>query len=220
MSAWTDPIGAVYGAVYDFTVQRERLARPVARALWGSDIGLLYGDIGALGELPAGTSVLDTPCGGGLALRGLRPGQDVRYLAADLSTVMLDRTRRRAADLGLTGTKPRIAYVGADIERLPFADGEFDVVVCFNGLHCLPNPALAVRELGRCLAPGGRLIGDTIVLGESRRFDRTVAVLRRTGLFGPAGTADELGGWLADAGLAVTRLTRSGPIAYFTATAR
>lgn len=218
MSAWTDPIGTVYGAVYDFTVQRERLARPAARALWGSDIRTIYDDIRAFGELPAGTSVLDTPCGGGLALRGLRPGQDVRYVAADLSTVMLDRARRRAVDLGFTGTGPRIEYVEADIERLPFADGEFDVVACFNGLHCLPNPALAVRELGRCLAPGGRLIGDTIVLGESRRFDLTVGILRRTGLLGPAGTADELGAWFADAGLVVTRLTRSGPIAHFTGT--
>lgn len=212
MPAWTEPIGTVYGAVYDFTVQRERLARPAARALWGADIGPIYDDIRALGELPAGTSVLDAPCGGGLALRGLRPGQDVRYVSADLSTVMLTRARRRAADLGLSG----VEFVEANIEALPFADGEFDVAVCFNGLHVLPNPAVAVRELARCLTPGGRLVGDTIVNGVSRRFDRTFAIMRRTGLLGPTGTAEELRGWFADAGLTAIRLTRSGPIVHFT----
>lgn len=214
MPAWTDPIGTVYGAVYDFTVQRERLARPAARALWGADIRVLYDDIRAIGELPAGTSVLDAPCGGGLALRGLRPGQDLRYVAVDLSTVMLDRTRRRAAALGLS----RVEFVEANIEALPFGDGEFDVAVCFNGLHVLPHPAVAVRELARCLKPGGRLVGDTIVNGASRRSDRTFTMLRHTGLLGPSGTVDELRGWFADAGLTVTRLVRSGPIAHFIGT--
>ncbi len=34
---------------------------------------------------------------------------------------------------------------------MPFDDNEFDMCVSFNGLHCLPDPAAAVREIVRCL---------------------------------------------------------------------
>ena len=54
----------------------------------------LKGDIARLAEAPDGTVILDVPCGGGVAFRGLRPGQRVRYVAADLSPVMLGRAPR------------------------------------------------------------------------------------------------------------------------------
>src|SRR5262245_42387333 len=150
--------GRLAAVVYDYGVEREWLARPVGALLWGTDARGLYRTIRTLGVLPAGTAVLDVPCGGGLALRGLRRGQNVRYVAADISPVMLGRTRRQARRRRLV-----VETVEADIARLPFADNEFDMCVSFNGLHCLPDPATAVRELARCLRPRGRLIGDTIV---------------------------------------------------------
>jgi SAM-dependent methyltransferase len=204
--------GRLGAAVYDFGVEREWLARPVGRLLWGTDVGLLYDTIASLGSLPAGTSVLDVPCGGGLALRGLAPG--LRYVAADISPSMLDRTRRQAAVRGL----PDVAVLEADIERLPFADDEFDVCVTFNGLHCLPDPAAALRELARCLKPGGTLLGDTIVRRAGRRHDLVISAFRRVGLFGAGGTAAEVERWLTAAGLRVDRLTRSGAVVHFAAT--
>jgi len=87
--------------------------------------------------LPDGSAVLDVPCGGGFALRGLRPDQDVRSVAADTSTDMLARAQRRAADLG----RDDIVFTEANIERMPFDYNEFDLCVSFNGLHCLPDPA-------------------------------------------------------------------------------
>lgn len=208
---WTDPIGWLGGAVYDFGVEREWLARPTGWVLWGTNVSLLYREIRALGDLPAGAAVLDVPCGGGVALRGMRPG--VRYVAADLSPAMLGRTRRRAARLGR-----RIETVEADITRLPLTDAEFDVCVCFNGLHCLPDPAAAVGELARCLKPGGRLVGDAIVVRAGLRQDVAISLFRRAGLFGVAGTAADLETWLEEAGLRVDRLELSGAVAHFAAT--
>lgn len=204
--------GRIGGAVYDFGVEREWVARPAGRLLWGTEVGLLYSSIRSLGALPAGTSVLDVPCGGGLALRGVPPG--IRYVAADISPSMLDRTRRQAASRGLS----EVEVVEADIERLPFADNEFDVCVTFNGLHCLPDPAAALRELARCLKPGGTLLGDTIVRRAGLRQDLAIGAFRKVGLFGAGGTAEELAQWLADAGLRVDRLTRSGAVVHFAAT--
>jgi len=203
----------VSSAVYDFAVEREWLARPAGVLLWGTDTRLMFESIRAIGDLPAGTAVLDVPCGGGVALRGLRPGQDVRYVAADISPVMLDRARRQAASRGL-----EVELTEADVERLPFADDEFDLCVSFNGLHCMPDPALAVREIARCLKPGGRFVGDTIVLRAGLRQELAISGFRRAGLFGPGGTIVALECWLTDAGLRVDRLERSGAVAHFAAT--
>lgn len=211
MSNWAS--GGLNAVIYDYGVEREWLARPVGALLWGTDTRELYATIRTLGALPAGTSVLDVPCGGGLALRGLRQDQDVRYVAADISPTMLGRTRAQARRLGLD-----IEVTTADITRLPFPDNEFDLCVSFNGLHCMPDPALAVRELARCLKPGGRLIGDTIVRGAGWRQDLAVTAFRRAGLFGPGGTEADVERWLTDAGLHVDRLERSGAVTRFAAT--
>jgi len=48
------------------------------------------------------------------------------------------------------------------LERLPFADGAFDVVVAADVLEHVPDLPAAVAELARVLAPGGRLAFDTI----------------------------------------------------------
>ena len=211
MSNWAT--GRLNAVIYDYGVEREWLARPVGALLWGTDTRQLYATIRTLGALPAGTSVLDVPCGGGLALRGLRPDQHVRYVAADISPTMLGRTRAQARRLGLD-----IEVTTADITRLPFPDNEFDLCVSFNGLHCMPDPSVAVRELARCLKPSGRLIGDTIVRGAGRRQDLAITALRRTGLFGPGGTAADVERWLTDAGLHVDRLEHSGAVTRFAAT--
>jgi SAM-dependent methyltransferase len=207
-------VGRLGGAVYDFAVEREWLARPAGLALWGTDTRLLFDSIRTVGELPDGSAVLDIPCGGGPALRGLRQGQHVRYVAADISPDMLTRTRRQASALG----RDDIEFAEADIERMPFGDGEFDLCLCFNGLHCLPYPAAAVREIARCLTPGGRLVGDAVVRGAGSRQDLVIAALRRAGLFGPGGSADDLQHWLTAAGLRVDRLQRSGALVHFAAT--
>jgi ubiquinone/menaquinone biosynthesis C-methylase UbiE len=206
-------VGRVGGAAYDFAVEREWLAKPAGAAMWGTDTRILFDSIRTLGEMPDGSAILDVPCGGGVALRGLRQDQQVRYVAADISPDMLARARRQASALG----HHDIEFTEADIERMPFADGEFDLCVSFNGLHCLPNPAAAVREIARCLTPGGRLVGDAVVRGAGTRQDFFFAALRRAGLFGSSGTVGELQQWFTQAGLRVDRLRCSGAIAHFVA---
>jgi SAM-dependent methyltransferase len=212
---WGGGVAGWGGATYDFAVEHEWLARPAGVALWGTDTRMFYDSFRTIGELPDGSVVLDVPCGGGVALRGLRPGQSLRYVAADLSAEMLARARTRATGLG----RDDIEFVEADIERMPFDDNEFDLCVSFNGLHCLPDPAAAVREIARCVKPDGRLVGDALVRGAGLRQDLALRVGRRAGVFGASGTVDELRGWLTDADLKVDRLDLSGAIAHFTATA-
>jgi SAM-dependent methyltransferase len=208
---WTETVGRLGGAVYDYGVEREWLARPVGRLLWGTDTELLFETIRSIRDLPDGAAVLDVPCGGGVALRGLRPG--IRYVGADISADMLERTRRQAAGLGLD-----VELREADAVALPFADGEFDLCVTFNGLHCLPDPPIALREMARCVRPGGRIVGDTIVRGAGLRQDVAIGMFRRAGLFGPGGTVAAVERWLDGAGLRTDRLHRSGAVVHFAAT--
>lgn len=48
-----------------------------------------------------------------------------------------------------------LAKVKMDIQRIPFADGEFDVVFCNHILEHVPDDLLAMREMHRVLKPGG-----------------------------------------------------------------
>ncbi|KUH82331.1 MULTISPECIES: class I SAM-dependent methyltransferase [unclassified Mycobacterium] len=211
---WAGRFGKLGGGAYDFAVQREWLARPAGRVLWGTDTRLLRDSLRAVADLPDGSAVLDIPCGGGLALRELCANQRLRYVAADISPAMLDRARHRAAAMG----HDAIEFIEADIERMPFDDKEFDVCLCFNGLHCLPDPPSAVQEITRCLKQGGRLVGDTVIRGAGPRQDLAIAAFRRGGIFGPGGTADDVRDWLTHAGLRIEKLQQSGGIVHFAAT--
>jgi ubiquinone/menaquinone biosynthesis C-methylase UbiE len=48
-----------------------------------------------------------------------------------------------------------MTFAVADGERLPFEDGEFDVVHSKDSLHHMEHPELAVAEYRRVLKPGG-----------------------------------------------------------------
>lgn len=158
-----------FGAFYDFLIERPKLMAVVGRALWGMDASILYGSIAQLGWAEHVT-IVDAPCGGGVALRALTPGQDVRYLAADLSPAMIRRAERRARRRSLR----QVEFAVADMTKLPLGTGEADLVVCFSGLHMLDDPREALCEFARCLRPGGKLTGTTFLLDDLSRRARSL----------------------------------------------
>jgi SAM-dependent methyltransferase len=216
------PIGGVsdvwradhpWATIYDAVVEHERVARVGWGLGIGSDVRLLYRAADEIGRLPAGSAVLDIPCGGGVALRGLSPGQDIRYVAADISPAMLERTAASAQRRGLD----QVETVEADVGALQFDDGTFDLCVSFTGLHCFPDPARAVKEIARVLRSGGVLTGSAFLNDTGIRFEPMRALGRRSGLLGPSGTRAQLRSWLASAGFEDVALHQSGGIVYFRA---
>jgi ubiquinone/menaquinone biosynthesis C-methylase UbiE len=201
----------VFGSVYGAYIRRERLARLIAWVLWGSDTRPFYASMAAIGQVAADGTIVDAPCGSGVAFTALRPAQRVRYLGFDLSPRMLEQARRHADRLG----RHQVELAKADAESLPLEDASADLFLSYFGLHCFPHPGAAVREAARCLRPGGRLVGSTIVLGD-RRLDR-LRVRPGAGAFGPVGTEADLEQWLSDAGLANVELDRRGVFAVFCA---
>ena len=201
-------------ALYDAGVKHASIARVGAWAMWGTDLRPMFTDIARLADLPAGTSVLDIPCGGGLAFRGLSTRQIVRYVAADISPYMLRRARREA---DRRGVQDAIDFVEADVTALQFADASFDLCVTYNGLHCLPDPRAALAELVRVLRPGGTLRGTSCVTGGGPRKDAIIAMSRRAGVFGNPPHTGQIEKWLQELGLDIVTLKRSGAVEFFEA---
>jgi SAM-dependent methyltransferase len=209
-----DPL---WGHVYDWTVEHPSAGGALWRLGVGSELRLLYDAAEEIGRQPAGSAILDIPSGGGVALRGLRPAQGVRYVAADISQLMLERTMDAARDRGVDDqVEPRIADVGA----MEFDDGEFDLVVSFTGLHCFPDPHRAVLEMGRVTREGGVLTGSALLTVSplAKGGLRSLPVRqagRISGLLGPGATADDVRRWLIEAGFVDLTLEMSGAIGYF-----
>ncbi len=186
-----------FGSFYDFYIERPWLMRLIGRAVWGIDASVLYASMEPIRRAEPGATILDVPCGGGVAFRALDPGQEARYVAADLDPKMLRRAERRACKRSLR----QVEFVTADMTALPFADGGADLFLSYSGLHMVGDPVRAVREIARCLKPGGRLIGTTFLAGESKRADRLFGLGARSGHPLPPSRKDLLS-WLAGAGLA------------------
>jgi len=201
-----------FGAFYDFYIERPRLMGVIGRVIWGIDSSILYESMEPIREAGGGATILDVPCGGGVALRALSPDQDVRYIAADLSPKMLGRAERRARARSLE----QVEVVPADMTALPFADGEADLLLSYSGLHMVDTPGKAVEEIARCLKPGGRVIGTTFLDDASGRARTLFALGRRRGHALPPSRENVLG-WFAAAGLADAELGPQPGFAAFSA---
>ena len=97
-------------------------------------------------------SFLDIGTGTGRMLQ-LFADQIRRGIGVDLSHDMLAVARASLEDSGLHHCQVR----HADMYRLPFADASLDAVTFHQVLHFADQPAAALAEGVRVLAPGGRL---------------------------------------------------------------
>jgi SAM-dependent methyltransferase len=202
---------SLFGSTYSAYMERPHLNRAIARLLWGGDTRPYYESMDAIGEVPAGGTIVDCPCGAGPAFRAVRPGSDINYVAVDLSPTMLRRARARAEKRGL-----EVEFLRAEAAALPVEDDSADLFLSYWGLHCFPDPRAAIMEVARVLKPGGRLVGCCFVRGDSLR--QRLQLKPHTTDFGPMCTEPELLGWLVEAGLCEVISRRSGLFMFFEAT--
>ena len=103
-----------------------------------------------LGDQPIDTLIdIGTGTGRMLELFGARART---ALGIDRSSEMLRLARAKLA--GAANTELR----QADLYALPMTDGAADVAILHHVLHYAQQPGAAIREAGRVLAPGGRLL--------------------------------------------------------------
>ena len=82
----------------------------------------------------------------------LGPGGTLDVL--DLQGEMLDHVLRRARERSIAN----VAATQGDAQSLPYPDNSFDAAYLTAVLGEVPDQELALRELGRVLKPGGRLV--------------------------------------------------------------
>jgi SAM-dependent methyltransferase len=95
--------------------------------------------------------VLEVGCGMGNFAERVARETTAEVVATDLSPRMVDLAQERGLDARV-----------ADVQELPFADGEFDCAVANAMLYHVEDLDRALSELARILEPGGQLVAVTI----------------------------------------------------------
>ena len=103
-------------------------------------------------EIMPGERVLDVACGSGNGAIAAARRSWGNAVGSDFVPALLDRGRERAAVERL-----EVEFVEADATALPFADGEFDVVMSIFGAMFAADQEKAAAELLRVCKPGGRI---------------------------------------------------------------
>jgi len=130
--------GTVTGNTYD----KYNARNPIARLLQSG----FERNLEDLLESTQAESLLDVGCGEGvLTQRWANALAPRRVVGIDLDDPLLAAEwARRSA--------PNLTYIAQRAERLPFADGEFDVATAIEVLEHVPDPAHTVAEMARCAA--------------------------------------------------------------------
>jgi arsenite methyltransferase len=116
----------------------------------------------SLGRLEQGERVLDLGSGAGtdslVAVQMV--GSEGSVTGIDMTAEMLEKARAAAIELGADN----VEFVEGEVERLPFADGSFDVVISNGVIDLVPDKDAVFSEMHRVLRPGGRIqIADVTI---------------------------------------------------------
>lgn len=140
--------------------------------IWGDPSGFLGGAaltamaLGGGGQNKAaldllaprlGESVIELGCGPGMGVRAAlkRVGREGFVAGVDQSATAAHYAAHAVHGACLEG---RAAIMRAEAADLPFRDSMFDRAFAVNSFQFWSDPARALREVARVLAPGGRLV--------------------------------------------------------------
>ena len=169
------------------------------RSLYTSESAVEAAILNAVGEGPF-ERLVDLGAGTGRMLT-LLAAKAKRSSGLDLSRQMLNIARGNVAAAGVAACELR----HGDIFDTRLADGSADLVVVHQVLHYLGEPAAAVAEAARLVAPGGRLIIVDFA-PHNLEFLRAEHRHRRLGFFD-----DEMERWLAASDLTEVIMTALPP---------
>jgi 2-polyprenyl-3-methyl-5-hydroxy-6-metoxy-1,4-benzoquinol methylase len=137
-----DAEGTVTGNTYD----KYGSTNPVVRRL----MSRFERDLGELFERTAPASVLDVGCGEGVLTHRWAQAIEGRVVGLDLEDPVIQGE-------WATRSAPNLEYRVMKAERMPFADGEFDVASAIEVLEHVPDPEHTVAEMAR-VASGHLLV--------------------------------------------------------------
>ncbi|MEK6272405.1 MAG: class I SAM-dependent methyltransferase [Actinomycetota bacterium] len=101
-------------------------------------------------DLASGLDVLDAGCGVGYGAEMIARAGASRVVGIDLSPEAIATASERVGEVA--------DFQVGDVQDLPFDDGSFDLVVCFEVLEHLEDPEPTITALKAVLREGGLLI--------------------------------------------------------------
>lgn len=105
----------------------------------------------------AGQQVLDLAAGSAdLSIQfAKKVGNEGKVVITDINPSMLEQGRQRMVDAGYV---ENIEFAIVNAEQLPFEDNQFDCISISFGLRNVTDKDQALKEMQRCLKPGGRAV--------------------------------------------------------------
>jgi ubiquinone/menaquinone biosynthesis C-methylase UbiE len=124
---------------------------------WYEDslFGPIAADIAA--NAPAGAAVLEVGCGSGPLSVRLAAEHGLNVTGFDIDPEEVVRARARASRFA-DASKPTPRFLVADVARMPFDDGSFDLVVSTFSMHHWDDKVAGLVDVCRVLRPGSRAL--------------------------------------------------------------
>ena len=119
---------------------------------------------------------LDLGCGPGIVTEAFAV-EAGEVVALDLSPEMIRRARQRCEKSG----RKNVRFAISKVEKLPFHNASFDIIVTRLTLHHFPDLEAALSEMVRVLQPDGRIVIADIVsshVPEESELHNALEILR------------------------------------------